>query len=273
MNNHHCPCCGSQFHAVYSRHYGDLGNQQSYQFPYEPFYNYVHPHYYAPRTFQMLITPTELKDLVGKQITTTIKDIGQVKACVVNYDETNNRVTLSNIILIQTGDSLGTQAYRPDELIGYNKIADTCPGTGTGTTPGGTGAGTGVDAPTPDISEEQLQQTSVLTKTITSFGVPAPTITNPFRVRTYRVWLEVTVPTIIAQQVQGILDRCMRSATQTLAASLAPYFTPATYGGLPAAIPGALATATKTFTTCVGSNPIIYPFINRIKLDVKAGYV
>lgn len=157
MKNHHCPWCGSQFHAVYSRHYRDHGYQQYYQYPYASVYNYVSPQYYPPRTFQLLITPTELKNLAGKQITTTIKDIGQVKACVVNYDETSNRVTLSNIILIQTGDSLGTQAYRPDELIGYNKIADTCPGTGTGTTPGGAGAGTGGTIPEGDTQGTRMK--------------------------------------------------------------------------------------------------------------------
>lgn len=127
MNNHYCPCCGSHFHA-YPRFYKNSGYQQPYQ-PYAPVNNYPHSNYYTSR--QYIITPTELKDLVGKKIRTTIQGIGQVTACVDQYDANANRVTLSNIVHIQTGESYGTQAYLPNELIGYNKIADTCSGAGT----------------------------------------------------------------------------------------------------------------------------------------------
>ena len=127
----------------------------------------------------------------------------------------------------------------------------------------------------PQIPEDQLQQTSVLTKTITRFGVPfaqSPTLSNPTGLRQYRVWLEAIVPTVIKQQGQDILDKCMDSAKARLLIVLAPFLTPATYGGLPGAIPGAISAAMQAFTICVGTNPIIYPYLKNIKLNVKAGW-
>lgn len=120
----------------------------------------------------------------------------------------------------------------------------------------------------PEIDDNIHRQEATLTKTITSFHYPHCKGLICRR-RLYRVYLEVKVPQSIASTVQNSLDKCMEVAKITMAKILAPFATPATYGGLPGAIPGALSAGTEDFTRCVGSNPAIYPHVNKIKLSIK----
>ncbi|AIK48413.1 hypothetical protein DJ95_1456 [Bacillus atrophaeus subsp. globigii] len=116
--------------------------------------------------------------------------------------------------------------------------------------------------------EMSRQQEATLTKTVLSFNYPY-CANWKCKKRLYRVYLEVKVPQSIASSVQGSLDRCMEQAKVVIAQILLPFATPATMSGLPGAIPGALAAGTKKFTSCVATNPKIYPHINKIKLSIK----
>jgi len=78
---------------------------------------------------QNLIPPSELIQLKGKQIQTTIPLLGTITACVGDYDATTNRVKLSNITKVSNGEKIGgTMGYLPEELVGYEIINETCPG-------------------------------------------------------------------------------------------------------------------------------------------------
>ncbi len=223
-------------------------------------YESVTPQYYALRQIAMLVTPDELTKLQGKKIRTTVPNLGSITATVGPYNSSTNRVELQNIVSVQDGVNHGNLSYLPSDLGGLEILDD-----------GRTSPGAGENG----IPPNQLQQTSVLKKTITKFGVPfagSITLKNPTGLKQYRVWLEVTVPTIIAKQGQAILDNCMEVAKSRLLTVLAPFLTPATYGGLPAAIPGATTAALQAFTVCVGANPIIYPYMNYIKLNIKSGW-
>ncbi|WP_368650535.1 hypothetical protein AB1M41_19560 [Bacillus inaquosorum] len=203
----------------------------------------------------LLVTPEELQKLSGRKIRTTVPNLGSITATVGPYDPNTNRVQLQNIVSVADGMNHGTLGYLPTELGGL-QVLDT-PGTG------------GEPSPQPTIPPDQLGQDVALTKTIGSFDYPSPTATNPFRRRRYRVYLEVTVPQAIAQTVQSALDRCMEVAKARALTILAPFLTPVTVGGLLAAIPGALSAALQAFTTCVATVPQIYPYLNRIKVDIK----
>lgn len=265
VNFYRCPMCGG---VLYNNNYaGEFLNPNFLQSaPPVPINNYLVQN--NDVTTPTLIPVNELGDLKGKQIQTSIQNLGTVTACVGDYDPIRNRVPLSNIKNIQTGENHGDMDFLPTELVGYRVISETCPESGT----------TDGRVPPPDrrIPEEQLAETTVIRKTITSFGIPAPILRDPFRTRTYRVWLDVTVPVVIRNQAQEILDRCMTEATNSIYQYLAPYVASAVAslnpGPVVAAIPGAIGTATQTFTLCVGSNPIIYPYMNRIKLDIGSGY-
>lgn len=257
MNNYHiCPMCGNE-------RYYDNYNYQQFNDPSQ--YEY---HDLRQPIVHHQILLQEIPQLKGKQIQVNIQDIGPVIACVGPYNPATNRVELQNIKHYHTGMNYGNMNFLLTELTGYKVIAETCSSTESPTTPS-----TGGIPSTTEIPESQLSKTTVLRKTITSFGIPTPVWNDPFKTRTYGAWLEVTVPVIIAQQSQNILDRCMNVATESLAVSLAPFLTPVTYAGLPGAIPAALGRAVQAFSTCIASNPIIYPYLNRIKLNVNYGWM
>lgn len=104
-----------------------------------------------------------------------------------------------------------------------------------------------------------------ITKTIASFDYPH----TPINWRKYRIYLEVEVPREIASSMQDHLDRCMDRAVDSIKVSIGPYLTPPTMGGLPAAIASAFPIAVGIFTTCISSVPELYPYVNKIKLDIK----
>lgn len=235
----------------YYYYYNPYQRQQYYQGP---------PPYYAlPRPFAMLVTPDELTKLQGKKIRTTVPNLGSITATVGPYDPNTNRVQLQNIVSVQDGVNHGTFGYLPSDLGGL-QILDGSPGTGGGGTGGGTGG---------EWNPDQLSRLTELKKTFFSFDYPSPTGGNPFRRKRFRVYLSVTVPVVIAEATQQNLDQCMEVAKAKAAVILAPFLTPLTYGGLPGAIPGAISAAVQAFSVCVASNPLIYPYLNRIKLDIK----
>lgn len=246
------------FYCPYNRQYYD-----QYLTPvFLPINQYVNPHYYEPRQFAMLITPDELTKLQGKRIRTTVPNLGSIMATVGPYDPNTNRVQLQNIVSVQDGVNHGTLGYLPSDLGGY-QIIDAPSGTG------GSDAGTAGEPPSEVFTEEQLSTLVPLTKTLGSFDYPSPTWTDPTRMRRYRVYLEVTVPQVIAQSVQSSLDKCMEVAKAKALTIIAPFLTPVTVGGLAGAIPGAIGAGFQAFSLCVASNPMIYPYLNRIKLDIK----
>lgn len=207
---------------------------------------------------QNLIPPSELIQLKGKQIQTTIPLLGTITACVGDYDATTNRVKLSNITKVSNGEKIGgTMGYLPEELVGYEIINETCPSPIPGPTPGPTGK----------------VETTVIEKTIASAHLP-----RGWSMRLYRAYLKVTVPVAIEKQAQDILDSCMKLATDRAKAYMVPYAIAAGAALNPSpivsALPGAVAEALKTFTVCVGSNPIIYPYIanNTIKISADHGW-
>ncbi|MGM0879075.1 MAG: hypothetical protein ACQEWV_31665 [Bacillota bacterium] len=121
--------------------------------------------------------------------------------------------------------------------------------------------------PVPDGPNGNGDELVTLTKTIGSFHYP---VFDPLpRTKLYRVYLEVKVPKSIADSTQQTLDGCMEVAKIEMAKILAPYMTPATYGGLLGAIPGALVAGVSEFTKCVASDPRIYPHIDKIQVDIK----
>ncbi|MDD1505231.1 hypothetical protein PVA17_21145 [Lysinibacillus sp. CNPSo 3705] len=205
----------------------------------------------------------ELPSLKGKQIRTTIQNLGTVTACVGDYDASRNRVELSNITSVSNGVNHGDMDFLPEELVGYKVINQTCPGPGTG-------AGTGTTDTRGDAGKVE---TTVIRKTIASLDLP-----HGWRMKRYRAYLDVTVPVVIRDQAQDILDRCMKSATDSAIAYMVPYVAAAAAsfnpGPIVSALPGAGAEALKKFTICVGSNPIIYPYIanNTIKVSAGAGW-
>lgn len=104
-----------------------------------------------------------------------------------------------------------------------------------------------------------------LTKTIASFHYPY-TLTET---RKYRIYLEVTVPKVIADTTQATLDMCMERAKGTAYAIIAPCLTPATMATCPGLVVTALNAATTTFLQCVASDTKIYPYIRSIKVDIR----
>ncbi|RAS91852.1 hypothetical protein A3863_04575, partial (plasmid) [Priestia endophytica] len=115
--------------------------------------------------------------------------------------------------------------------------------------------------PDPVVPPEE-EELVTLTKTLTSFDYPHTLI----EWRTFRVYLEVKVPKEIAATMQSSLDNCMEVAKVKAVPALGGCITIPT---CMAAISAALKIAVSTFTTCVAANPQIYPYINRIKIDVK----
>jgi DNA-binding cell septation regulator SpoVG len=122
---------------------------------------------------------------------------------------------------------------------------------------------------TPGPSETQ-QPKATLTKTIGSFHYPSPTLTQPGRMKLYRVYLEVKAPQAIANTLQDSLDNCMVVAKTAALKVISPFLTPATMAGLPGAIPAALGVATQAFVGCVASNPRLYPYANQIDVSLKS---
>ncbi|PIJ98127.1 hypothetical protein [Lysinibacillus sphaericus] len=246
-----CPECGQ---IVYTE------GQNAEYYSLTPLNFDLQRNYLVQREDYFTIPPDELTKLKGKKIRTTIQNLGTVEACVGNYNTGDNRVELSNIISIQDGVNHSTMGFLPSELVGMQDLNQTCTPTGK----------------KDDLPSDKQSEKTVIKKTIISFGVPAPVWNDLRRTKTYRVYLEVTVPTIIKDQAQGILDSCMIVAIDRAEAYLSPYVFAALTALNPspvvAALPGALGAATQAFTICVGSNPIIYPYLNQINLNIGSGY-
>ncbi|RHW38330.1 hypothetical protein D1B33_05440 [Lysinibacillus yapensis] len=254
VNFYHCPMCGSV-----SYNYPNFG-----QYPYPGYVQTSAPsHTYLVQQEQRnLVPPSELAQLAGKQIQTTVPILGTVTACVGNYDASRNRVSLSNITNVQTGVNHGAMDYLPEELVGYRVISETCTG----------GAGR------PDQGRQPEQTgpvaTTVIRKTIASAHLPR----SLTRMQLYRAYIDVTVPTSFRGRAQQILDTCMENATNAAKAYMVTPVATAlgtlNPGPIVAALPGAVAEAVRTFTTCVGSEPEIYPYIlnNTIKITPGSGW-
>lgn len=249
-----CPMCGKiSYNSSYFEQYPNPSYLQASYIP-TPVNDYlVQNEEYQP----YLIPVTEIPSLKGKQIRTTIQNLGTVTACVGDYDASRNRVELSNITSVSTGVNHGDLDFLPEELVGYKVINQTCPGAGT----------------TDNRDDTGRVETTVIRKTIASLHLP-----RGWNMRRYRAYLDVTVPVAIRDQAQDILDRCMKLATDSAIAYMAPYAAAAAAsfnpGPIVSALPGAVAEALKKFTICVGSNPIIYPYIanNTIKMSAGAGW-
>lgn len=243
VNFYHCPMCG-----------GVLNNHTIFgQYP-----NTISPasNYFVQQEQRDLIPPSELAQLKGKQIQTTIPILGTVTACVGNYDTSRNRVELSSITNINTGVNHGAMDYLPEELVGYKVINQTCPGV----------AGRPEDT--------RPVETTVIRKTIASAHLPRSLV----RMQLYRAYIDITVPKGFRDEAQRILDICMENATNSAYKYMLPHVAAAIAslnpGPIVSALPGAVSEALRIFTTCVGSNPDIYPYIlnNTIKMSVGSGW-
>ncbi len=129
---HYCPVCYRYFYTYYM-HASTAPYQQ------QQHYNHYIDSLPYDRSMQFLVLPTELKNLAGKKIRTTVPNIaGTVTATVGAYNETTNRVQLINIVSERTGVNYGNLTYLPEEISGLEVL-------GGGTTTPGTGAGTAVE--------------------------------------------------------------------------------------------------------------------------------
>jgi len=83
--------------------------------------------------------------------------------------------------------------------------------------------------------------------------------------RKNRVYFKVKIPQVIPSSTQRTLYRCMENTMIIIA----PFLTPATMAGLPAAIPAAIESATKVFLAYVVLDTKIYPHMNKIPITIK----